>query len=487
MPALAVDLLIHARWVIPVDPANLVLTDHAVAVKNGRIVALEPSVTAREKFAPAQTVELGEHALIPGLVNAHTHAAMTLMRGLADDLPLMEWLEGHIWPAEAKHVSHAFVRDGTQLACAEMLRGGVTTLNEMYFFPEAAVEAVQASGMRAVIGMIAIEFPTAYANDADDYLSKGLAVKDKLRGEPLISFSLAPHAPYTVSDGTFSRIRALSDELGVPIHVHMHETAFEVEESLRQHGVRPLERLNKLGLLGPQFIGVHSVHLSEADIALYARHGASVAHCPTSNLKLASGIAPIAKLAAAGVNLAIGTDGAASNNRLDMFTEMRLAALLAKGSSGDAKALPAHAALRAATLGGAKALGLEREIGSIALGKAADLVAVRFDRIELQPVYDPLSHLVYVAERTDVSDVWVAGRTLLREGAPASGRGAKWLEVRELANPSSTTDDSAARGTAPDPDFSGVAKTQQTLPTTAATGFADPHAISALWQNRLKV
>jgi 5-methylthioadenosine/S-adenosylhomocysteine deaminase len=410
------DNLICPRWIVPVEPAGAVLEDHCVAIRDGLIEAVLPRAEAQARFPSYEKVDLGEHALIPGLVNAHTHAAMSLMRGLADDLPLMRWLEEHIWPAEAKHVSPAYVKDGTLLACAEMLRGGVTCFNDMYFFPEAALEAALQAGMRVSLGMIVIEFASAYASDPDDYLAKGLALRDRWREHPMVSFCLAPHAPYTVSDTTFGKIARLAGEVEVPVHIHLHETADEIARSLAEHGVRPLERLQRLGLLGPGLIAVHAVHLSDAEIALLAKHGASVVHCPSSNLKLASGFAPVAKMAAAGVNVAIGTDGAASNNRLDMFEETRLAALLAKAVAGDAEAMPAHAALRAATLGGASALGLESRIGSIAHGKAADLAAVRLSGPELSPCYDPVSHLVYAAGRHDVSDVWVAGRRLLREG-----------------------------------------------------------------------
>jgi 5-methylthioadenosine/S-adenosylhomocysteine deaminase len=411
----SIDLLIDARWVVPVEPANAVLVQHSVAVHAGKIVALLPSAEADQRFSATARVSLGNHVLIPGLINLHTHAAMTLMRGLADDLPLMTWLSDHIWPAEAKHVSADFVRTGTQLACAEMLRGGVTCMNEMYFFPEAAAEAALAAGMRAALGLIAIEFPTAYARDADEYLNKGLDLRDRLRHEDLLSFCLAPHAPYTVSDATFTRIAGYAEELGLPVHIHVHETADEIAGELAKTGERPLARLNRLGLVGPQLIAVHAVHLNADEIALLAKHGASVAHCPTSNLKLASGLCPVAALQDAGVNVGIGTDGAASNNRLDMFAEIRLAALLAKGTSGRADALPAHAALRAATLNSARALGLETQIGSIRTGKWADLTAVDLSRIELHPVYDPVSHLVYAAERNDVSDVWVAGNHVVKK------------------------------------------------------------------------
>lgn len=405
----SIDTLIDARWVVPVEPAGSVLEGHSVAIAGGRIVAVLPTAQAHAQYAPAEHVRLENHALIPGLINLHTHAAMALMRGLADDLPLMTWLQDHIWPAEAKHVSAEFVRAGTELACAEMLLGGTTCMNEMYFFPEAAAQAALAAGMRACIGMVVIDFPTAWASDPDDYLAKGLAVRDTFRHQPLISFCLAPHAPYTVGDASFEKIVRYAEELNLPIHVHVHETAGEVAGELAKTGMRSLARLKNLGVVGPQLIAVHAVHLDEDEIALLAKHGASVAHCPSSNLKLASGIAPVAQLLAAGVNVGIGTDGAASNNRLDMFAEMRLAALLAKGASGDASALSAHAALQAATLNGARALGLDAEIGSLLPGKAADIAAVDLGATVLQPVYDPVSHLVYAAGRENVTDVWVAG------------------------------------------------------------------------------
>jgi 5-methylthioadenosine/S-adenosylhomocysteine deaminase len=408
--------ILEPRWLVPVEPAGAVLSQQAVAVRDGQIEAVLPAADAAARFAGYERVRLAEHALIPGLVNVHTHAAMTLMRGLADDLPLMKWLEEHIWPAEKRHVSHEFVRDGTLAACAEMLRGGITCFNDMYFFPEAALEAALEARMRSMHGIIVIEFPSAYAADPADYLRKGLELRDRYGDEPLASFCLAPHAPYTVADATFRRIATLAAELDIPVHVHVHETEHEIQRSLAEHGVRPLERLQRLNVVGPNLIAVHAVHLTGEEIALLARHGCSVAHCPSSNLKLASGFAPVARLAEAGVNLALGTDGAASNNRLDLFQEMRTAALLAKGVSGDAQAMPAHAALRAATLGAAQAMGLGERIGSIQPGKAADLTAVALRGIELEPCYDVVSHLVYAAGREHVTDVWVAGQQQLRDG-----------------------------------------------------------------------
>ncbi|MCC6657277.1 MAG: TRZ/ATZ family hydrolase [Rhodocyclaceae bacterium] len=412
----AADLLIEPQWLIPVEPPGVVLEDHAVAVAGGRIVDVLTVQEARVRYQPSRRMALPQQALIPGLVNLHTHAAMALLRGIADDLPLMDWLKTRIWPAEAKHVSAAFVRDGTLLACAEMLRGGITCFSDMYFFPEAAAEAALSLGMRAALGIVVIEFPTTYATDADDYLSKGLAARDRLRGNPLLTFCLAPHAPYTVADRTFERIVTLAAQLDLPVHIHIHETRGEIAESLAGHGVRPLERLQNLGLLGPGLIGVHAVHLEEREIALLAENNCAVAHCPTSNMKLASGMAPIAEMSKRGVRIGLGTDGAASNNRLDLFQEMRHAGLLAKVGSGDAAVLGAHELLRMATLNGAAALGLEDRIGSIVPGKAADLCAIRLDTLETRPCYDPASHLVYAAGREQVSHVWVDGVLRVENG-----------------------------------------------------------------------
>ena len=404
-----IDLLIEARWIAAVAP-DVVLKNHAVAIRDGRILDILPCSQARTRYQANERVSLDEHILIPGLVNLHTHAAMTLMRGLADDLPLMEWLQKHIWPAEAEHLSAQFVHDGTWLACAEMLKGGITCFNDMYFYPEAAATAATQLGMRAMLGITALEFPTPYASDADDYINKGLAVRETWRDNPLIGFCLAPHAPYTVSDATFERILTLSEQLNLPIHCHIHETRHELEESQQQHRQTPVERLHRLGLLGPGFIGVHGVHMTESDLELIAATGGHIAHCPTSNLKLASGFAPVVRMRQLGINVGLGTDGAASNNRLDLFGEMRLASLLAKGISGDASALPAREVLRMATLNGAIALGLGHEIGSITPGKAADLCAVNLGNLETKPCFDPVSHLVHVAGRESVSHVWVAGK-----------------------------------------------------------------------------
>ncbi|WP_018954057.1 TRZ/ATZ family hydrolase [Thioalkalivibrio sulfidiphilus] len=410
-----IDTLIKARWIIPVEPDDTVLEHHALAIRAGRIVALLPSAEADSRYRADTVHELPHHALIPGLVNTHTHAAMSLMRGLADDLPLMEWLKGHIWPAEGRWVGAEFVEDGTQLAMAEMLRGGVTCFNDMYFFPEITAHAAARAGMRAALGLIVIDFPTAWAANADEYIAKGLALYDDHKDEALLSFCFAPHAPYTVSDEPLKRIRTLANELDLPVHMHVHETAHEVEESMARFGMRPLERLAQLGLVGPNLLAVHMTQLEDAEIAHLAEAGAHVLHCPESNLKLASGFCPVQKLLDAGVNVCLGTDGAASNNDLDLMGEMRTAALLAKGVAGDAAALPAAAALRMATLNGARALGLGEETGSLVPGKAADVVAVDLGALESRPVYHPVSHLVYATGRQQVTHVWVAGKALLKD------------------------------------------------------------------------
>lgn len=409
-----VDLVIQARWIIPVEPAGQIFEHSSLVVHDGRIIDLLPAADAAAKYKPRQLEILERHALIPGLVNCHTHAAMSLLRGIADDLQLMDWLQNHIWPAEQKWVGEAFVRDGVDLAIAEMLRCGTTCFNDMYFFPEIAAQQAVQHGMRANIGLIVFDFPTVWAENADAYLAKGLALHEKLRHESLLSLSFAPHAPYTVSDAPLRSVLTYADEMNLTVHMHLHETAHEVEAQRQNTGQTPLQRLRQLGLLTPAFIGVHMTQLAAADIAAYAETGAHIVHCPESNLKLASGFCPVAACLAAGINVALGTDGAASNNDLDMISEMRTAALLAKAVAGDAGAVSAATALRMATLNGAKALGLDAEIGSLTVGKQADVAAIDLSELETQPLFNPLAQIVYAADRRQVSDVWVAGRQLLK-------------------------------------------------------------------------
>jgi len=409
-----IDLLINARWVIPVEPDNAVLSNHSVAIRDGNIVNVLLTVEAEKKYRAAETVVLDNHALLPGFVNAHTHAAMTLFRGLADDLPLMDWLEKHIWPAETKWVGDEFVADGARLAMAEMLKSGTTCFNDMYFFAEDVARVAREVRMRASVGMIVLDFPSTYAQSWDEYLENGLKLHDDLRNSELVTTTFAPHAPYSVSDEALRKISTLNNELNRPVHIHLHETENEVESAIQASGARPFARLQELDLVNPNLLAVHFTQATDEEINTLSNVGASVVHCPESNLKLGSGFCRVTDLQKAGVNVALGTDGAASNNDLDMLGELRTAALLAKGFSHDATAIPAHIALRMATLNGAKALGLESITGSLKKGKAADIIAIDLGSVSTQPVYDPVSQIVYAASRDQVTDVWVAGNPLLK-------------------------------------------------------------------------
>ncbi len=408
-----IDELIHARWVIPVEPHNMVLDNFSVAIHQGKIIDVLSQDKARQRYQAEVVHELPGHALIPGLINSHTHAAMNLMRGYADDHKLMDWLQKHIWPAEQKWVSEEFVLDGSELAIAEMIASGTTCFNDMYFYPEVTARAAQAAGIRATVGLIVLDFPSQWANNADEYIEKGLQLFHALSGSSLVSAAFAPHAPYTVSDDPLKRIRMLSDELDIPIQIHIHETAREVAESLDKHGLRPLQRLHKFGLLSPRLLAVHMTQVNGHDIQLLSENNANVVHCPESNMKLASGVCPATTLLKAGINVALGTDSVASNNDLCLLGEMQSAGFIAKASSENAEALPAADLLRMATLNGAKALGKEALIGSLAVDKAADIVAIDLDTIETQPVYNPIATLIYSASRNNVSHVWVNGKILL--------------------------------------------------------------------------
>lgn len=399
------------------EPDTAVQEALCLAVQGGEILELSPREQAFERYAPAEVYERPDHVLMPGLVNAHTHAAMTLMRGFADDMPLKEWLTEKVWPTEMRFAAPEYVADGARLAVAEMLRGGITCFADMYFYPLSTAQVAAESGIRLVAGMIALEFPTPWAADAAEYIRKGLAVHDAVRSEPLVSTMFAPHAPYTVADGTLTRIRQLADQLDVPVQTHLHETAGEIDDSILETGRRPIRRLNDLGLINPGLMAVHATQLTAGEIDLLALNGCSVIHCPRSNLKLASGACPVADLLAAGVNVALGTDGAASNNRLDLWAEMDTAALLGKWVAGDAAALPAPELLKMASINGARALGLEDTIGSLEPGKSADVICVRLDAAETRPVHDPVSQLVYATGREHVTDVWVAGQHLLDDGS----------------------------------------------------------------------
>jgi 5-methylthioadenosine/S-adenosylhomocysteine deaminase len=411
------DTLISARWCVPVEPADAVLEEHALIVSNGRIVDLLPLAEARARYQPSVLIERPDHVLIPGLVNAHTHAAMTLMRGLGGDLPLETWLRHAIWPVERRWVSAEMVRDGTELAIAEMIQAGITCFSDQYFFPEIVAQTAVDRGMRCMVGTPVVDVATAWAEDAGDYLQKGAdLVHDPYSNHPLIATCYAPHTVAALSDETFVELRVLADQLDVPVQIHLHETIAEIDASIRAGGRRPCERLASLGLVNSSLMAVHAVHLSDDEIAMFARAGVSISHCPSSNLKLGSGIAPVAQYRARGINVAIGTDSAASNNVLDLLGEIRLAALLAKVIATDTAAISAAEALRMGTLDGARALGLGDVTGSLVTGKAADITCVDLGRLRSQPVYDVMSQIVYTASAAQVSDVWIAGRHQLENG-----------------------------------------------------------------------
>lgn len=411
MPA---DLVIESPWIIPVVPRASLLSDHAIVIRNQRIAEIAPAQDIAERYTSKETVTLDNHVLIPGLVNAHGHSPMALFRGIADDIPLMQWLEERIWPLEAEHVSNEFVRDGTLLAMAEMISGGTTCFADMYFFPDEVAKAASEAHLRVQLASPVLDFPTVWAQNAEEYISKATQLHDDYRSSELVYTAFGPHAPYTVSDTPLKKIAVLAEELDVPIHIHMHEAAQEIDDAIAADGRRPLQRMQDLGLISPRLLCVHATQLLLEEMALLSEMGASVIHCPSSNLKLASGFCEVEKLRTHGVNVALGTDGAASNNGLDMFAEMQLAALLAKAVAGDASALPAAAALELATISGAKALGLDRDLGSLEPGKYADITAVSLDYLGTLPMNNPLSHLVYACHASNVSDVWCGGKCLLR-------------------------------------------------------------------------
>tara|TARA_R110001592_G_scaffold126336_1_gene337405 strand:- start:16840 stop:18180 length:1341 start_codon:yes stop_codon:yes gene_type:complete len=411
------DILIHPDYIVPIIPHGVVLENHSIAITGNRISALLPRAEAVGVQA-REVLDLPGHALLPGLINSHGHAAMSLLRGFADDQALMPWLEQHIWPAEAANVSAGFVRDGVELAIAEMLRSGTTTFSDMYFFPDVCAETAQRTGMRCQITFPIFDFPTVWARDADEYISKGLALRDDVKHSELVTVCFGPHATYTVSEPNLVKVATLAAELDVAIHIHLHETSGEVLLAVEQTGERPLDTLHRLGLLGPRTQCVHMTQLEEQDIALLAATGAHVVHCPESGMKLASGTCPVERLLNSGVNVALGTDGAASNNDLNMFGEMQTAALLAKLDNQDAASVPAATALAMATINGAKALGLEDQIGSLETGKLADMIAVDLSQPETQPLYNPISQLVYACNGSQVNHSWIGGVQVMKQRQP---------------------------------------------------------------------
>jgi 5-methylthioadenosine/S-adenosylhomocysteine deaminase len=411
----SVSTIIHARWVIPVVPQNCVLDNHSVVISGQQIVDILPSAEVATKYTAKEEYTLENHALLPGLINAHGHSAMSLFRGLADDLPLMEWLNDHIWPAEGQWVNEEFVADGTLLAIAEMIRSGTTCYSDMYFFPNISAQVATEHKMRTQICFPILDFPTAWAQNAEEYIHKGLELFDQYKNCDYVSVAFGPHAPYTVSDEPLKQVAMLSEQLNAPIQIHLHETEFEVQESIEKYGVRPLQRLADLGLLSPALQCVHMTQVNDQDLELLTRNGVHVVHCPESNLKLASGFSPVDKMLKAGINVALGTDGAASNNDLDLLGEMKTAALIAKAVSGDASAVNAHEALEMATINGAKAIGLEDKTGSIEKGKWADIIAVDLGFLDCQPVYDASSHIVYATNSHQVTHSWIGGSIHMKD------------------------------------------------------------------------
>ena len=410
-----VDLIVQPEWLVPVVPAGAVYQDCAIAILNGRIEAVLPIEEIQTNYQAPETIRLAGQALMPGLVNAHGHSAMTLLRGYADDLPLQNWLNEHIWPAESQWVSDEFVRDGTRIACGEMIRSGTTCFSDMYFFPDITAEVANQAGLRSRIAFPIIDFPSAWAQGPDEYMHKGLALHDQYKNHSLVTAAFGPHSPYTVNDQALERIAVLSEELDAQIHIHLHETQKEVEDSLEQYGQTPIARMEQLGILGPRTEAVHMTQLSEADLEIVKKTNTSVIHCPKSNLKLASGFCPISDLLDNHITLGLGTDSAASNNCLNMLEEMRFASLVSKAASNNATALSAQESLHMATLGSATAMGLGSEIGSLEAGKAADMISVEINNLQSQPLYNLISQLVYSVP-TQAKNVWVNGKALLLDG-----------------------------------------------------------------------
>jgi 5-methylthioadenosine/S-adenosylhomocysteine deaminase len=417
MPKTPTELVIDARWVIPIAPQNDVLEDASVAISGGRIQAVGPRAEIHARFEPAEVVRLPDHALLPGLINAHGHAAMALLRGVAEDAPVAEWLSDHVWPLESRLVDEAFVRDGTRLAVAEMIRSGTTCFSDMYFFPEVTAEVARSAGMRCQVAFPIIAFPNAWSRSIDDALHKGMALHDNYRNHPLVRVAFGPHAAYSVSRPDLERVLMYSEELDAGVHIHLHESAPEVAEARAMHGTSWIEMLADIGLLGPRLQAVHVTQATDAEIALLAQARVQVVHCPHSNLKLASGLSPISRVQQTCINVGLGTDGAAANNALDLLAEARMASLLAKIATTDARAVPAGRALEMATLGGARALGIDDQVGSLEPGKLADLTAVNLRAARFQPVHEPISTLVHTDAGSAVSHVWVAGQALLADGA----------------------------------------------------------------------
>ena len=409
-----VQTIIAAGWIMPMVPKGVILERHSLLINNGKVVALIPSNQTNDVEAD-EVIRLPQHIILPGMVNAHTHAPMHLLRGMGADLPLMDWLQTKIWPAEGKLMSHEFCYEGSLIAGAEMLESGITCASDHYFFSEDVARGLTEAGLKCSVSGIVIGFPSAMAKTTDDYIRCAEALFEQFKSHNKVRVTVGPHAPYTVDDDALIKVRELAEKHNAYIHMHVDETASEIEGSMKQYGMRPIQRLHKLGLLSNRFISVHTVHPDAAEMALLLKTGASVVHCPCSNLKLASGFAPVAQMMSMGINVAMGTDGVASNDKVDLLGETRLAAMLGKAVCQDTTQMKVADMLYAATMGGAKALGWDDRIGSLEKGKDADLIAVDLGDIDALPVFDPASQLLYSAGREDITHVWVNGRLVVKK------------------------------------------------------------------------
>ena len=409
-----IHTLIHAGWVMPMAPKGVVLEHHSVLIDDGKIVAVVPT-SETSNIEAQNTFDLTHHIVLPGLVNAHSHAPMNLLRGMGADLPLMDWLTTKIWPAEGNLMSPQFCYEGSLLAGEEMLRSGITCTNDHYFFPTDVARGLNEAGMKCTVSAIFIGFPSAMAKNNNEYYRCAESVIEQFQNNRNIRVAIGPHAPYTVDDETLIRCRDLAEKYDTKIHIHVDETESEINDSLKQFGVRPIERLHNLGLLSERLLSVHTVHPNENELNLLAKAQSSVCHCPCSNLKLSSGFAPVAKMMDLGINIAIGTDSVASNDKLDLLGEARLAAMLGKAVSGEPTSMKVEDILYAATMGGARAIGWDDRIGSLQAGKDADLIAVDLSGVNTVPVFDAHTQLLYSAGREDISHVWVDGKLVVKK------------------------------------------------------------------------
>ncbi len=410
----SVHQIIYAKWLMTCEPNNKVLENHALIIHDGVIKDILPSKEVSLHYQSNEVHEYSTHAVMPGFVNTHTHLAMSFFRGLADDLSLMDWLNNHIWPAENAWVREEFVYDASLFAMAEMIRSGTTCFNDMYFFLQATARAADVAGIRGRIGITVIGFPTAWAKTSDEYIAKGLEFYAEYKQHPRIGATFAPHAIYTETEATLIKIRDLAEKHNLKINMHIQETADEVNQSMSQTKLRPLRRLNDIGFVSPRLIAVHMTQIDEEDLEIISAQKPQIVHCPESNMKLASGSCPVTTLQKLGINVALGTDSVASNNDLNMLAEMRSAAYHSKLITSNPEALNAYEVLTMATLNGAKALGIDHVTGSLSKNKSADFIAINLDEIETLPVYHPASQIVYAASRSQVTDVWVAGKQLMK-------------------------------------------------------------------------